>query len=485
MTNRSVIFNGQPAHRVSPTLDPIFRPPIRRSQHHHPLPRAVRPSHQGADMSAESFPPAIPADSARSSTRLNPAASDGDDTFDLFLPLRSAGSLEDPYPIYNVIRTVRPVLEVPIPDWDGPGVWLLTRYADVHEVLRDLRFSADRSTAPLIQQNLDRMPEFLQQTTRGLRSMLIMDPPDHTRIRKLANKAFTRSRIERLRGHIEDLVRELLDAAQEKGRFDLIHDFAEPLPAIVIAELLGVPTSDHRQFREWSSALIASLGTQDAALREAGVAGMESILGYLRDIIAERRAAPRDDLISALITAQEEKDALSDLELLATSNLLLLAGHETTTNLIGNGMLALLREREEWGRLCADPSLAPSAVEELLRFDGPVQATVRVAHDDVELGGHVIPNGALVLVNIGAANHDPAMFEDPSRLDITRDPNPHLGFGFATHYCMGAPLARLEGALAFEALSQRMPALELLTERPEYRANPVLRGLRELEVAIA
>ncbi len=407
-------------------------------------------------------------------------AAEGEAPFDLFLPLRSAGSLEDPYPVYHVIRTVRPVLEVPIEDWKGPGVWLLTRYDDVRDVLRDPRFSADRTSAPLIQHNAHRLPEFLQQTSRGLRTMLVMDPPDHTRIRKLVNKAFTRARIERLRGHIEDLVGTLVAEAQAKGRFDLIHDLAEPLPAIVIAELLGVPTSDHRQFREWSSALINGLSAQDEETRAAGTAGVESILGYLRDIIAERRRAPQDDLISAMIAAQEEQDALTDLELLATSNLLLLAGHETTTNLIGNGMLALMREREEWGRLCADPSLAPSAVEELLRFDGPVQATVRVAREDVEIGGKQVPAGALVLVNLGAANHDPTVFADPQQLDITRDPNPHLGFGFATHFCLGAPLARLEGVVAFEALARRMPSLELVTERPEYRPNPVLRGLRKL-----
>ncbi len=428
-----------------------------------------------------------PLEPATPNAGLNPTRDgDSDEQFDLFLPLRSAGSIDDPYPIYNVIRTVRPVLEVPIPDWDGPGVWLLTRYDDVRDVLKSPDFSADRSSAPLIQQNIDRMPEFLQQTSRGLRTMLIMDPPDHTRIRKLVNKAFTRSRIEALRGHIDELVSALLDEAQEKasagGRFDLIHDFAEPLPAIVIAELLGVPTRDHRQCREGSSALIASIGTQDAALQKAGAAGVESILGYLRDVIAERRRAPKDDLISAMITAQEEQDALTDLELLATSNLLLLAGHETTTNLIGNGMLALMRERDEWARLCADPALAPVATEELLRFDGPVQATVRVAREDVEMGGHVIPSGALVLVNIGSANHDPTVFPDPQRLDITRDPNPHLGFGFATHFCLGAPLARLEAIVAFEALAKRMPSLELVTERPEYRPNPVLRGLSSLDL---
>ncbi len=409
--------------------------------------------------------------------------------FDLFLPLRSAGNVDDPYPIYNVIRTVRPVLEVPTPDWNGPGAWLLTRYEDVRDVLRSADFSADRSQAPLIQQNLDRMPEFLQQSSRGLRTMLIMDPPDHTRIRKLVNRAFTRSRIERLRGHIEALVQQLIDAAEQTARdtgsFDVIHDFAEPLPAIVIAELLGVPTDDHRQFREWSSALIASLGAPDPDQVAAGSAAMQSILGYLRDVIAERRRRPQDDLISAMIAAQEAQDTLTDLELLATSNLLLLAGHETTTNLIGNGLLALMRERDAWTQLCSEPELAPVATEELLRFDGPVQATVRVASADVEMRGHTIPKGALVLVNIGAANHDPAVFADPARLDLTRDPNPHLAFGFATHFCLGAPLARLEGALSFEAFARRMPTLELVTERPEYRPNPVLRGLRSLELAVA
>lgn len=404
---------------------------------------------------------------------------------DLLLPLRSAGSLENPYPIYSVIRTVRPVLQVPIPGYDGPGLWMLTRYRDVHAVLRDPRFSVERIRAPLVRDNLDRMPEFLRQSAQGLRSMLIMDPPDHTRVRKLVNKAFTPKRIAALRGHIEALVEALLDEAAARGRFDVIHDLAEPLPAIVIAELLGVPPEDHRQFREWSSALISGMSSQEAAGRASATAAAQRLLGYLAETIAARRRAPREDLISAMIEAQEERDALSDAELLATSNLLLLAGHETTTNLIGNGLLALLRERDEWRRLCATPALLPSAIEELLRFDGPVQATVRVALEDVAIDEHAIPAGALVLVSIGAANHDPATFADPDRLDLARDPNPHLAFGFGTHFCLGAPLARLEAQLAFAALARRFPKLALLDDRPAYRPNPVLRGLVRLDVEAA
>lgn len=412
-----------------------------------------------------------------------PSGGAASEEFDLLLPLRSAGALEDPYPIYRLIRTVRPVLEVPVPGYDGPGVWLLTRYRDVHAVLRDPRFSVERLRAPLVRDNLQRMPEFLRQSAEGLRSMLVMDPPDHTRVRKLVNKAFTRRRVAALRPHIEEIVRGLVDAARARGRFDLIHDFAEPLPAVVIAELLGVPPEDHRQFREWSSALIAAIGARTEAERQAATGAGRALFGYLAEIIAQRRREPKDDLISAMIQAQEEHDALSDPELLATSNLLLLAGHETTTNLIGNGVLALLRERSQWRRLCAEPSLLPTAIEELLRFDGPVQATVRVALEDVELAGQTIPRGAMVLVSLGAANHDPEVFAEPGRLDVGRDPNPHLAFGIGTHFCLGAPLARLEAEVAFEALARHFPELELLDEAPAYRPNPILRGIQALQLA--
>jgi cytochrome P450 len=407
--------------------------------------------------------------------------------FDLFLPLRSAGSLENPYPIYSLLRTVRPVMQVPVPGYDGPGVWLLTRYRDVHRVLRDGQFSADRMNAPLFRDNLERLPAFIRQSASGLRTMLTMDPPEHTRVRKLVNKAFTPRRIATLKGHIEEIVDQRLSAAAraDQPRMDLIHDLAEPLPAIVIAELLGVPAEDHRQFREWSSQLIAAIAAPTLEeRRDASLSAGQKLLGYLGETIAARRREPRDDLISAMIQAQEESDALSDEELLATSNLLLLAGHETTTNLIGNGMLALLREPEQLERLRREPELLPTAIEELLRFDGPVQATVRVALEDVEIDDHVIPTGSLVLVSLGAANHDPEVFDEPDRLDVGRDPNPHLAFGFATHFCMGAPLARLEAECAFAALVSRFPQLSLLDDAPEYRPNPILRGLKRLDLAL-
>jgi cytochrome P450 len=401
------------------------------------------------------------------------------EAFDLFLPLRSRGGLENPFAIYALLRTVRPVMRMPVSGWDGPGVWFLTRHADVESVLRDPRFSVERMRAPFIRENLERLPAFIQQGVQTMRSMLVMDPPDHTRVRKLVNKAFTPRRIAALRGRVEAIVDELL--APVRSEMDVIDGLAAPLPAIVIAELLGVPAEDHRRFKAWAAEIVAGIG-QPFGGRQAAAPAMQQLFGYLSEIIAARRAAPCDDLISAMVQAQEEDDALSDAELLATSNLLLIAGHETTTNLIGNGLLALLREPAQLARLRGDFSLLPTAIEELLRYDGPVQATLRVAREDVEIGGHAIEAGSLLLVGIGAANHDPDVFADPERLDVGRDPNPHLAFGFGAHFCLGAPLARLEGEVALRALLERFPRLALATESPAYRPNPVLRGLVSLPV---
>jgi cytochrome P450 len=402
--------------------------------------------------------------------------------FDLFLPLRSRGGLENPFAIYALLRTVRPVMRMPISGWNGPGVWFLTRHADVEAVLRDPRFSVDRLRAPFIRENLERLPAFIQQGAQALRSMLVMDPPDHTRVRKLVNKAFTPRRIAALRQRIADIVDELL--APVRDAMDVIDVLAAPLPAIVIAELLGVPPEDHRRFKAWAADIVASIGQPrfGAAAGNRGTPAMQQLFAYLSEIIAARRLAPRDDLISAMVLAQEEEDALTDAELLATSNLLLIAGHETTTNLIGNGLLALLREPDQLARLRGDLGLLPTAIEELLRYDGPVQATLRVPREDVELGGQAIEAGSLLLVGIGAANHDPDVFTEPERLDVGREPNPHLAFGFGAHFCLGAPLARLEGEIAFRALLERFPRLELATETPSYRPNPVLRGLTALPV---
>jgi cytochrome P450 len=391
--------------------------------------------------------------------------------------------LQDPYPFYRMLRTTSPVFRVPVGDAGSPGVWILTRHEAVQLVLRDARFSVDRRKARIVQEYADRLPlaaAFGEEG--GLRSMLLMDPPDHTRVRALVSKAFTPRRVAGLRPRIEAIVRELLDAVAERGEMELMSEFAAPLPAIVIAELLGVPAEDHRRFKEWSSELISVGAGNPFGAREAFEKALGKLLDYLRGIIAERRAEPREDLISAMIDAQEERDALSDAELLATSNLLLIAGHETTTNLIGNGTLALLRHPPELARLRADRALLRSAIEELLRYDSPVQATARVATEDVELGGKTLPAGALVIAGIGAANRDPDAFPEPDRLDLGRTDNHHLSFGFGAHFCLGAPLARLEGEVAFAALLERFSRLALASEDVQYRTNLVLRGLTALPV---
>jgi cytochrome P450 len=399
--------------------------------------------------------------------------------------LLDPGLLSDPYPFYRMLRTTSPVFPIPIPGHTGPGAWVLTRHEDVHAVLRDSSFSVDRSRAAVVQENLDRVPQALLAEGGGLRSMLLLDPPDHTRLRGLVNKAFTPKRVAALRPRIEAIVAELLDAVEGEGGMDLIGAFAAPLPAIVIAELLGVPSEDHERFKTWSSDLVNAAGLSLAGPGEGFEAALERILAYLREIIAQRRRDPGDDLLSAMIEAQEDRDALTDEELLANSNLLLVAGHETTTNLIGNGLLALLRHRDQLDRLRAEPALLEPAVEELLRFDSPVQATVRVATADVELGGQRIEAGAIVACGIGAANRDPDAFPEPDRLDVARADNHHLSFGFGAHFCLGAPLARLEAKVAFEALLERFPELSLGEEEPRWRPNLFLRGLQELPLHLS
>jgi cytochrome P450 len=399
-------------------------------------------------------------------------------------PLENPALLANPYPLYAMLRASNPVFRLPIPVETGAGVFLLTRHAEVELALRDRRFSADRSKSDVARLHADRLPAVFFGGPGGLRTLLLMDPPDHTRMRALVSKAFTPRRIANLAGHIERLVGELLDAALAKGGgFDVIRDLAEPLPAIVIAELLGVPAHDHRAFKQWSSALIEAIPQAPFGKAADVDQKVDVILRYLRGVIAERRREPSDDLISGMIEAQEERDALTDQELLSLSFLLLLAGHETTTNLIGNGTLALLRNPGELERLRAEPALLENAVEELLRFDSPVQATARVTSEDVELGGQVVGKGAIVLCGIGAANRDPAAHPDPDRLDVGRGEIRHLSFGLGTHFCLGASLARLEGRLVFAGLLERCPGMRLATETLEYRPNLVLRGVRALPIA--
>jgi cytochrome P450 len=381
---------------------------------------------------------------------------------------------DNPYPLYSQLLAFAPV------QWnDVLHAWTLARYADVVATLTDARFSAERSAG-------ETRPTGGAPRLTAVRSMLVSDPPDHTRLRALVQKAFTPRMVEQLRPRIIAIVGELLDRmAERSGAVDLIGDFAYPLPVVIIAELLGVPAEDRVKFHAWSGVVAASLDPliSESLASQVGDA-RDALHAYLRGIIAERRRAPRADLISALVAVEEQGDVLSEPELVIMCTLVLIAGHETTVNLIGNGMLALLRHPDELARLRADAALITSAVEELLRFDSPVQLTARIALENLQVGGRTIERGQWVLALLGAANHDPAQFPDPEKLDLTRTPNNHVAFGRGIHFCLGAPLARLEAQIAIAALVRRYPTLTLAGE-PVRRNQITLRGLSSLPVATA
>jgi cytochrome P450 len=381
--------------------------------------------------------------------------------------------LADPYPTYHRLRTEDPVHQSPL------GFWVLTRYDDVVLALRDPRF-AKEALAAFVAQRFG-----LQVPTIGF-SMLDRDPPDHTRLRGLVSKAFTPRVVETLRPKIQAIVGRLLDRVEGAGAMDLIDDFAYPLPVIVICEMLGVPVADRDRFRQWGLDIARGLDSvmlpPDSEVITRSIASRTALTQYFRELIAERRASPRSDLLSGLIAVEEAGDKLTEQELLATCILLLVAGHETTVNLIGNGTLALLRHPDQRQRLRESPALIVSAVEELLRYDGPVQRTARIPGEDVVIGGRRIAKGEMVMPFIGAADRDPAQFPDPDRLDIGRTENRHIAFGLGIHFCLGAPLARLEGQIAINTLVQRLPKLALATDRPQYRQSLTLRGLTALPV---
>ncbi|MDO8477632.1 MAG: cytochrome P450 [Candidatus Rokubacteria bacterium] len=381
----------------------------------------------------------------------------------------------DPYPFYRRLREEDPVHQSPL------GIWILTRYDDTVMVLRDPRFGRE-GMAELMEARLGAGSVRPANT----RDMLFRDPPDHTRLRALVSRAFTPRVVEAMRPHIQEIVDGLLDRVEGARGMDVIEDLAYPLPVTVICEMLGVPTADQDVFKQWSADIARSL---DASILPAGsdviTRGQEAgdaLREYFRSLIAVRRKSPQPDLLSALIAAEEQGDKLSEPELVATCVLLLIAGHETTVNLIGNGVLALLRHPAELRALANDPALIPTAVVELLRYDGPVQRTGRRTMADVEIGGRQIPKGSIVAAVIGAANRDPAHFPDPDRLDVARRENRHIAFGFGIHFCLGAPLARIEGQVAIGTLLRRMPALKLVSDTPEWRESSVLRGLKTLPV---
>ena len=373
---------------------------------------------------------------------------------------------EDPYPLYSSLHQNAPVQWNPVLQ-----AWTVVRYADAVRVLTDPRMHV--SPDPVGPDALDGAPV--------VASMLFLDPPDHTRLRSLVQKAFTPRVVERLRPRIVAIVDELLQQVDRRGpRFDVIADVAYPLPVYVIAELLGIPPADREIFHNWSSALAAQL--DPLTFREGrarAVAARDALHTYLRGIIADRRRARRQDLISDLVAVEERGDTLSERELVAMCTLLLIAGHETTVNLIGNGMLALLEHPDQLQQLRDTPQLTQSAVEELLRFDSPVQMRSRIAGETLEIGGKAIVAGSSVLALLGAANRDPIQFEQPDTLKLDRDPNPHIAFGRGIHFCLGAPLARLEGQIAISAVVQRWPRLQL-AGAPLRLEQITLRGLRSL-----
>jgi cytochrome P450 len=380
----------------------------------------------------------------------------------------------DPYPTYHRLRADDPVHQSPL------GFWVLTRYDDVVAALRDPRL-AKEAIAAFVAARLGTTP-----SPATALSMLDRDPPDHTRLRGLVSKAFTPRVVEGLRPRIQTVVDGLLARVASAGSMDLIEDFAYPIPVVVICEMLGVPVEDHERFKGWgldlARGLDAVLLPPDSGVAERSLAARRALAEYFRGLIATRRASPRGDLLSALIAAEEAGDKLNEDELLATCILLLIAGHETTVNLIGNGTLALLRHPDQLRRLREEPGLIGTAVEELLRYDGPVQRTARIPNVDLTIGGREIRKGEMVMPFIGAADRDPAQFSDPDRLDIGRSENRHIAFGWGIHFCLGAPLARVEGQIALNTLVQTLPKLALATDRPEYRQSLTLRGLKTLPV---
>jgi cytochrome P450 len=401
--------------------------------------------------------------------------------------LDSSEFLANPYPVFDRLRTSDPIF------WsEANSYWILTRYADIVTQIQNANLSSNRLRA-----HADRMPKEAKEYFRPFFTavaswMLMVDPPDHTRLRGLVSKAFTPRVVENMRSLVQTLVDKMLDAVQEKGQMDVIADLANPLPATVIAYLLGVPGADHQQFKQWSDDVALALsGIDSGATREElhalYITAQKSLLelsAYFRERVVELRRQPQENLLSALVQAEEQGDRLTEDELFANCVLLMIAGHETTTNLIGNGMLALLQNPDKRALLKQNPDLIATAVEELLRYESPVQKMGRIALADIQIGEKQIKQDQLVVLSFAAANRDPEVFASPNELDLARKPNRHLSFGHGLHYCVGAALARLEGQITINTVLSRMPKLRLATEKLEWHRNFTLRGLKSLPVVI-
>jgi cytochrome P450 len=406
-----------------------------------------------------------------------PARAGGDPT-----NLASPGFKANPYPFYARLRDEAPAYRTTLPTKEP--AWLVTRYDDVEALLKDERFAKDAANALTPQQRAEQ--KWVRKAFKALKTnMLDRDPPDHTRLRALVHKAFTPRRVEEMRNRVQALTDELLDAVRARGEMDLIRDYALPLPTTIIAEMLGVPAADRHRFHGWSNALVSAASSTWALWK--AVPSAWALMRYIRKIVRARRAEPRDDLVSDLVRAEEAGDRLSEDELMAMIFLLLVAGHETTVNLIGNGTLALLEHPDQLARLHDDPALLKPAIEELLRYASPVEmSTERYAREDMTIAGVTIPSGDMVYAVIASANRDGRQFADPDALDLSREPNRHLSFGLGAHFCLGAPLARVEGQIAIGTLLRRAPGLRLAVapDRLCWRGGLILRGLEALPVSL-
>ncbi len=385
----------------------------------------------------------------------------------------------NPFPFYAQLRAEAPVFPVKLST--RQRAWLITRYDDVLNILKDERFAKDRRNA-MTPEQLKKLPWIPPMFKPLEHNMLDLDSPDHTRLRALVHKAFTPRMIEQMRDQIQALTNELLDAAEPNGGMDLIADFALPLPLTMIGRILGVPAEDNHKFHRWTKTLL-SAGTNMNYV--VVIPSIMRFMGYMKKLIKERRAHPKDDLVTALVQAKDGSDKLSEDEVLAMIFLLLIAGHETTVNLIGSGSLALLQHPDQLEKLRSEPAVIKPAIEELVRFVCPVEmATERYAREDITIAETTIPRGELVMAVIGSANRDANYFDNPDSLDITRQNNKHLAFGQGAHYCLGASLARLEGQIAISTLVQRMPNLHLsiAPDQLHWRGTFVVRGLEALPV---
>jgi len=389
----------------------------------------------------------------------------------------------NPFPFYAQLRAEAPVFPVKLPNSiSKQRAWLITRYDDVLNALKDERFAKDRRHA-MTPEQLKKLPWIPPMFKPLEHTMLDLDSPDHTRLRALVHKAFTPRLIEQMRDQIQALTNELLERAEPNGGMDLIADFALPLPLTMIGRILGVPAQDNQKFHRWSKAVVSAGTNMNYFVL---IPTIMRFMGYLKKLVKERRAHPKDDLVTALVQAKEGSDQLSDDEILAMIFLLLIAGHETTVNLIGSGTLALLEHPDQLAKLRHEPTLIKTAIEELVRFVCPVEmATERYAREDITIAETTIPRGELVMAVIGSANRDANYFDNPDALDITRKNNKHLAFGHGVHFCLGASLARLEGQIAISTLIQRMPNLRLSSapDQLRWRGTFVLRGLEALPVS--